>query len=170
MIESIDSNRRGFLLRLTKSAQNFNNKEEETPRNEPRPPHAVDEILFVRLCDNCGKCQKACPNSVIEMSNGLAKLNLDYNECSLCEECVKACPSGALHISIPININLRPAFSEGCNNYMQIECKQCQTGCPQSAISIEDGELPKLNEALCNGCGQCRNSCYMGAISMQFHA
>lgn len=167
MTESIDNNRRNFLLRLYQPIQACNSAPEITPHSQPRPPYAVNEVLFLRLCDNCGECQKACPNSVIEMSDGVAKLNLDYNECSLCGECLKACPTGALHASMPLKINLHPVFTNTCNNYLQMECQHCQMACPQAAISIEDGELPVLNEDLCNGCGQCRSSCYMGAISMQ---
>ncbi|MDG3088443.1 ferredoxin-type protein NapF [Vibrio hannami] len=170
MSELINKNRRGFLSRLSKPIQNISDESEATLRDAPRPPHAVDEALFCRLCDGCEKCRDACPNSVIEIESELARLNLDYNECSLCEECVKACPTGALHTSIDVNISLRPIFSKGCDNYLQLECNQCESGCPFSAITVEDGELPVLNSELCVGCGQCRSSCYVGAISMQFIA
>ncbi|WP_117233011.1 ferredoxin-type protein NapF [Vibrio maerlii] len=170
MTESINNSRRGFLTRLSKPVQSIQQEPESTPRTEPRPPRAVDEALFLRLCDGCGECQKACPNSVIDIHEGAARLNLEFNECSLCGECVNACPTDALHSATPISINLRPSFSQGCNNYLQIDCKQCQFGCPQSAITVEEGELPKLDIEKCNGCGQCRSSCYMGAISMEFVA
>lgn len=166
----IDTHRRGFLSRLSRPVQTLNKQPEQTKREAPRPPSAVDEALFVRLCDGCGECQRACPNSVIEVKGGLAKLNIDYNECTLCGMCTKACSSGALHPTVSMNINLRPSFSAVCNNYQSIDCMQCQLGCPKLAISVEDGELPSVDEDLCNGCGQCQKGCFMGAISMKFIA
>lgn len=166
MPESIDNSRRGFLTRLSKPVQSLQQEPERTPRTQPRPPRAVDEALFLRLCDGCGECKKVCPNSVIDIHEHTAQINLDFNECSLCSECVSACPTGALHSSIPVNIDLQPSFSQGCNNNLQIECQQCQFSCPQSAITVEEDELPVLDSDLCNGCGQCRSSCYIGAISM----
>ncbi|MDV7104581.1 4Fe-4S binding protein [Vibrio sp. TH_r3] len=55
------------------------------------------------------------------------------------------------------------------NNYLQMECQQCASTCPQHAISIQDDELPRLNNELCNGCGQCRSSCYSNAILMKLY-
>ncbi len=165
MSESIDHSRRGFLTRLREPVESIK-QQEITPRLVARPPHAVDEALFSRVCDGCGKCQSVCPNGVIELSANLAQLNLDYNECSLCGECVNTCPTDALHTSIPLDINLRPHFTQICNNYLQIECQQCAGACPKSAITIQEDELPILNNELCSGCGQCRTSCYIGAITM----
>ncbi len=165
MNEPIDSSRRRFLTRFNQSVKQAQ-QEKITPRPAARPPHAVDEALFVRLCDGCGECQSACPDSVIELSEQLAQLNLDYNECSLCGECLKACPTDALHASIPFNINLRPHFTQSCNNYLNMDCQQCETACPQNAITVTPDERPRLNETQCNGCGQCRSSCYAGAITM----
>ncbi|PFG45805.1 ferredoxin-type protein NapF [Vibrio sp. ES.051] len=168
MNESIDNSRRGFLTRFRQPVKQVQ-QSEITPRSVARPPQAVDEALFERLCDGCGDCLKACPNSVIELGDQLAQLNLDYNECSLCGECVKACPTDALHTAMTIDINLRPHFTQNCNNYLQMECQQCASACPQNAISIQADKLPHLNHELCNGCGQCRASCYASAIVMQLY-
>lgn len=168
MTQSIDQNRRRFLTRFSHPVKQVN-KPEITPRSFARPPHAVDESLFERLCDGCGECQKVCPNSVIEISTQLAQLNLDYNECSLCGSCVTACPTDALHASVTLNINLRPYFTPICNNYLNLECRQCAFTCPQNAITVQPGELPQLSYELCNGCGQCRANCYANAILMQLY-
>ncbi|MCW8334094.1 ferredoxin-type protein NapF [Vibrio paucivorans] len=170
MTENIDTNRRGFLSRLSKPVSSLTEQPEKTRRNAPRPPKAVDEALFLRLCDGCEECLCICPNRVIEVNDQTATLNLDYNECSLCDECTKVCASGALHSSQHSKINLRPDFSQSCNNYLQIDCQQCVLGCPQAAISVEDAERPVVNEEKCNGCGQCRSHCYLGAITMRFHS
>ncbi|PMH43861.1 ferredoxin-type protein NapF [Vibrio sp. 10N.286.49.B3] len=168
MSEIVDPQRRGFLTRFSKPVSAIRQAPEVTPREQPRPPCAVDEALFTRLCDGCGLCQSACPNGVIEIQDGLAKINLDYNECSLCKQCVVACNADALHDSINIAIDLQPTFSQACNNYLQIECNQCQQLCPQAAILVEEDELPSLDKAKCTGCGQCCSHCYIGVITMQF--
>ncbi|WP_423841018.1 ferredoxin-type protein NapF [Vibrio mytili] len=168
MNEQIDSSRRVFLGRFRQPVKDLQ-QQEVTPRSVARPPHAVDEALFIRLCDGCGECVKACSNSVIELSDHLAQLNLDYNECSLCGECIDACPTDALNACVELDINLRPHFAQSCNNYLQMECQQCTESCPQSAITIQTDELPEINNELCNGCGQCRPQCYVSAITMQLY-
>ncbi len=168
MNERINDSRRGFLTCFSQPVKRAQ-QSEITLRSVARPPHAVDEALFSRLCDGCGECQKACPNSVIELSEQLAQLNLDYNECILCGECVRACPTDALHATVPVDINLRPYFSQSCNNYLNMDCQQCASACPQSAISIQPDDLPRINQERCNGCGQCRSSCYASAITMHLY-
>ncbi|MEZ8987742.1 ferredoxin-type protein NapF [Vibrio breoganii] len=166
MTDAIDTNRRGFLTRLSKPVTSLSAQAEPTPRVAVRPPQAVDEALFTRLCDGCGKCADACPNSIVHIREGLARIDMDYNECSLCQECTKVCPTGALNVSIKAHIDLIPSFSQGCDNYLQLACTLCQSSCTLAAIQIEEDELPRLDTALCNGCGQCQSSCYVNAITM----
>ncbi|GEA50157.1 ferredoxin-type protein NapF [Vibrio inusitatus NBRC 102082] len=166
MSEAIDSNRRGFLTRLSKPVSELSGETEATPRTAARPPQAVDEALFVRLCDGCGKCARACPNSIVHIRENLARIDMDYNECTLCQECTKACPTGALNLSVKAHIDLTPSFSQSCNNYLQLSCNLCQSSCTLGAIYIEEDELPKIDTDRCNGCGQCQSSCYVNAISM----
>ena len=57
MSEQINSNRRGFLTRLSKPVKAATSYEEKSQRLHARPPRAVDEVLFERLCDGCGLCE-----------------------------------------------------------------------------------------------------------------
>ena len=42
-------------------------------------------------CIACRKCEKACPQGAIIVTNNLAKI--DYSKCNGCFECVEACPT-----------------------------------------------------------------------------
>lgn len=75
--------------------------------NEPilRPPGAVSEEQFLKLCIKCGQCLQVCPydSIILEDIDGGASVGMAYIEperrgCYLCEAfpCMLACPTGAL--------------------------------------------------------------------------
>ncbi len=41
-------------------------------------------------CDNCKECVEACPQKILEVEKGKAKIK-DVYKCDLCEACVEAC-------------------------------------------------------------------------------
>jgi len=70
-----------------------------------RPPAAVEEDEFLKLCIKCGQCLQVCPYDSIILedvsggaSYGMAYINPLQRGCYLCEAfpCVLACPTGAL--------------------------------------------------------------------------
>ncbi len=70
-----------------------------------RPPGAVAEEDFLKLCIKCGQCLQVCPYDSIELEDidGGASMGMAYIDplkrgCYLCEAfpCILACPTGAL--------------------------------------------------------------------------
>lgn len=156
---------RGIFSGASKSLQNSSN--ETALANVPRPPYAVKENIFIKLCQSCDNCQSNCPQQIIEMVDNYPQLNLDYNHCTYCGECQAACPSMALSEQKGM-INLRPQLLSTCNNKLSGQCNICAQACPQQAITIEPRKLPLIDMSRCNGCGECRSVCFIGAVQMEF--
>lgn len=131
--------------------------------NQARPPFAAREDLFSAVCNGCGECVSACPNSLIRLEQNQAILEIDYVSCDLCGKCAETCPTHALHPSFPADTLLRPQISSACLTKQHQSCMDCQTACPQQAIS---SELIIDNER-CNGCGECKLACFIGAIVLK---
>ncbi len=70
-----------------------------------RPPGAVEEEDFLKLCIKCGQCLQVCPYDSILLEDikggaslGMAYINPLERGCYLCSAfpCILACPTGAL--------------------------------------------------------------------------
>lgn len=156
---------RGLLSGANKSLKE--SSQNTVKPSVPRPPYAVDEGVFLELCQSCDKCSSVCTQHIIEMVDNRPQLNLDYNHCTYCGECKSVCGSGALSDQNRM-INLRPQFTSSCNNKLSGGCEVCADACPQKAIIIEPRKLPKVDTSLCDGCGLCRSACFIGAVQMAF--
>lgn len=156
---------RGLLSGANKSLKE--SSQNTLKSSVPRPPYAVDEGVFIELCQSCNSCSSTCPQHIIEMVDDRPQLNLDYNHCTFCGECQSVCESGALG-ETKGKINLQPQFLSSCNNKLSGGCEVCADACPQKAIIIEPRKLPKMDTSLCDGCGLCRSACFIGAVQMAF--
>jgi ferredoxin-type protein NapF len=133
-------------------------------RRAARPPYAIDDALFERVCTGCGQCVAACPKALIVIRNGIAVLELDHASCDLCQACQLACPTLALS-----GDNQGTGFiaqvSDGCENTMGY-CRCCDNVCQHGALIWREGAKPQVDREQCVGCGACAESCFIEVIQM----
>lgn len=153
--------------------------------NRMRPPGAVNEKLFMKLCVRCARCIEVCPYRCLKRSkdlkNGEIGTPFIYPEetgCQLCMKCTSVCPTGAIDPSITepgqVAVGKARIDEETCNNFRYARqesgqdepdgtasiCNSCFNVCPlrYDAIYLEDGILPTITEK-CTGCGLCVERC-----------
>ena len=156
--EEIDiSKRRWFTFNHIKSTKPIS-----IARSVGRPPYAVDEDIFKRVCNGCGKCETACPNGIIQIVSGLAELDVTYTPCDMCGLCQKSCQTLAL-ADKGSGTGLTARISGTCDNLMSY-CDNCEEACQYDALIWKNDEIPSINIDKCIGCGSCISSCFIGAI------
>lgn len=123
-----------------------------------RPPNALEELLFLQKCTQCGDCVRVCPHNAIHLEQGYPVLE---KGCDNCNECTLICQTGAL-----LQINLIAKISYRCKPHLAYFCQSCIETCPESAIRVEQGNSAVVDEELCIGCGKCQQTCEFYAISL----
>jgi ferredoxin-type protein NapG len=137
-----------------------------------RPPGALGEWDFRKVCQHCGACREACePGILLRLgeaygeSEGSPGFFPETGPCELCEDlpCAEACPSGALqppaHWSSAAmgTAVLEPQL---CLDLQGTHCDHCALACPTELRAIELTEHgPRIFPERCTGCGLCVATC-----------
>ncbi len=159
-----------------------------------RPPFALQELEFQRVCTRCDQCLLACPHQVIYRLpqefgphvSGTPALRLLAQGCHQCSgwPCVAVCEPGALRLptplvgepggdnpaTIPLPRLARAAIdTRHCLPYQGPECGACASVCPVPGALIWKGTRPTVEEEHCTGCALCREACvsYPKAVVLQ---
>lgn len=136
-----------------------------------RPPGALPEKEFLRLCIHCGKCVEICPHNILKLaltfgrSHQTPYFRAENSPCLLCMKCPPVCPTGALSSECAdmhdVKIGMAYILKSGCHNYNNgIMCWTCYDRCPLrgEAIILKDGFVPHITDK-CTGCGVCAHVC-----------
>ncbi len=127
-----------------------------------RPPGALYENDFMRLCIKCGQCVEACPYDTLRLAVPGENKPLGTPffipreiPCHMCTDipCVPVCPTGALNEDSVSKIEegkkelditkarmgLAVVDTESCIAFWGIQCDACYRACPvmDSAITLE---------------------------------
>ncbi|KIM09913.1 MAG: quinol dehydrogenase [Sulfurovum sp. FS06-10] len=127
-----------------------------------RPPGALNEPDFLRLCIKCGQCVQACPYDTLSLAKpgdtkpmGTPFFIPRDIPCYMCTDipCVPVCPTGALDVKsvskveegkseldiTKAKMGLAVVDTESCIAFWGIQCDACYRACPvmDSAISLE---------------------------------
>ncbi|MCB1339525.1 MAG: ferredoxin-type protein NapF [Pseudooceanicola sp.] len=132
-----------------------------------RPPGAQPE--FVRLCDGCGACARACPQGIIAGNASAGpEVRLDTRACTFCQDCARACPTGALAVMEQPGWDWRATVDATCLSMNGIACRACEDACDERAIRfrlmIGGRAAPGIDPDQCTGCGACAPVCPSGSI------
>jgi ferredoxin-type protein NapF len=137
-----------------------------------RPPGAVNESRFLRVCHRCGDCLAACSAALlVRGGGGFPEADFSRGHCAFCADCARACADAArksasrrpaLLFSSDPPWSLQAVIGPVCLSCRGVSCHSCAERCEAGAIRFS----PPLVESSCTGCGRCVATCPTLAIAM----
>lgn len=141
-----------------------------------RPPGGQDEARLRALCVKCDRCRTACPAGIVvpvSVEDGLLgartpQLDFHLGYCDFCGLCQKVCPTQALSPEFNpevesmgvarVDVELCLAYGKGC--------VKCKDSCRFGALEFDEKNRPHVDEARCNGCGECVDACQVNILGV----
>jgi MauM/NapG family ferredoxin protein len=149
------------------------------PEGLVRPPGALPEESFLRLCTRCGLCLKACPTNMLQPAGWPTGLSPLFSplavsrrgpcapECALCGQ---VCPTRAIR---PLSLEQKTWAKMGTARIIPSKCIAwefdkpcliCDEACPYDAVRLVAVSgikvaVPVVDEHKCAGCGWCEYRC-----------
>lgn len=102
---------------------------------------------------------------LIKNEEGYPQLHIEYASCDGCQRCIAACQNDALAPQTRVDTGLRPSIGAACTN-AQRHCASCVDHCPTQACILTTSGQPQIDNARCNGCGECLIQCDAHAITL----
>lgn len=159
---------------MSNSQINLSRRQLFTRRKDTGKPNLpwVKDHLFTDLCTQCGKCLQACPERIIQLSDGgFPRVDFNLGECTFCYQCAQACPEPLFNSKEEAAWQVKASISETCLATRRIDCRSCGDSCEPQAIrfklAIGSVAQPQIDTALCNGCGACVSVCPVDAIAIK---
>ncbi len=139
-------------------------------RTALRPPWTKEEGLY-RDCTACGDCITACPEDILLAGDGgLPETDFSQGTCTFCAGCAKACSEGIFDLAALRPWTYKASIEGHCLANRQVMCRSCGDSCEARAIRFpfEAGRVPvpKIDAALCTGCGACVSVCPVEAVQI----
>ncbi len=133
-----------------------------------RPPGAVDEFDFLRLCTRCDACVESCPHDAVtraparlRAAAGTPVIDPLAAPCRMCVDlpCAAGCQPGALRVDGARVMGRAVIGAQECLAHQGTTCSTCVEQCPvPGALRLVAGR-PVVDAAVCTGCGVCQYVC-----------
>ncbi len=141
------------------------------------PPATVSRDRFLSHCTACQACVGQCPEHILKPAlheygvEGFMAPTVSYENGRCrpdCNRCAEVCPTGAIQL-LPLAQKRKDKMgwanfnSQHCVTQTDdVECGICARRCPHKAITLVEKnghKVPRVNVALCTGCGACEYYC-----------
>jgi ferredoxin len=141
------------------------------------PPATVSRERFLQHCTSCQLCVEHCPDHILQPAHreygaaGVMAPTVSYEAgfCRPdCNRCAEVCPTGAIKL-LPLAQKRKDKMGWANFNSLHcvtqtddVDCGLCARRCPNKAITLieKNGhQVPRVNVALCTGCGACEYYC-----------
>lgn len=184
----VDTGKRQFISRaatgsvlltaaVNKTKHTQTNLQPLNRKSHASPPGSQSHNYFNSTCTGCSLCVSECPTNVLQPSfleygiTGIMQPYMDFKN-GLCEfECIRCgevCPTEAI---VKLTHEQKKQIQIGVAHFIKrncivetdgTDCGACSEHCPTKAVNmIPYGNLllPKVNQAICIGCGACEYAC-----------
>lgn len=159
---------------MSNSAINLSRRQLFTRRKDADKPNLpwVKNAVFTDLCTQCGKCQQACPEKIIKVSDGgFPRVDFDAGECTFCYQCAQACPEPLFTPKEDSPWQVKAQINDTCLAQNKVDCRSCGDSCEPQAIrfklAVGSVAQPQIDIESCNGCGACVSVCPTHAITIK---
>lgn len=140
-----------------------------------RPPWSKQEDEFAEHCEQCGDCERACPQDIIVHGHaGYPIVDFSNAGCTFCAACADACEYGCF-LSLKDRIGAAWSYvatvSALCVETKGVSCRMCEEACDSRSLRFKPQPGGKyrliIDTGSCAGCGACISLCPVGAISIR---